>query len=122
MAPINPYTKTIGEGAMDANQEKEEPSEANKPASASQDVSMEMNSDMETLHTTSPSPSPPPQTTEPPVKDSYEDQCGDHDLPLTDQIMVMMRQETLRHLEFAWDAQRKLALLCTEDDIQLKED
>jgi hypothetical protein len=120
MAPINPDTKTIGEGAMDANQEKEEPSEANKPASASQDVSMEMNSDMETLHTTS--PSPPPQTTEPPVKDSYEDQCGDHDLPLTDQIMVMMRQETLRHLEFAWDAQRKLALLCTEDDIQLKED
>ncbi len=64
-----------------------------------------------------PTPSPPPQTFEPPVRCGLDNVFGDQDdLPLTDQIMVIMRQETLRHLEFAWNAQRKLALLCAEND------
>mmetsp|Transcript_23706 Transcript_23706/g.36046 ORF Transcript_23706/g.36046 Transcript_23706/m.36046 type:complete len:91 (-) Transcript_23706:226-498(-) len=32
------------------------------------------------------------------------------------QVMEMINQETLRHLEFAWEAQRNLAVLCSKDD------
>jgi len=64
-------------------------------------------------HTT---PSPPPQTNEPLVNEHREDKNND-ELPLTHQIMEIMKQETLRHLEFAWEAQRDLAMLCTDDEI-----
>lgn len=32
----------------------------------------------------------------------------------TDAIMTLIQKETLRHLEFAWEAERKLARLCQQ--------
>lgn len=64
------------------------------------------------------SSSPPPQTIEPPIEDSSDENF--QNLQLSDQIMVLMRQETLRHLECAWEAQRRLALLCAEYDVPLR--
>lgn len=56
----------------------------------------------------SPSPSPPPQTSD------VEDNSGCEQMEMSDQIMELMRREALRHLEFAWEAERNLVLLCQD--------
>ena len=56
----------------------------------------------------SPSPSPPPQTSH------VEDDSGCEQMEMSDQIMELMRREALRHLEFAWEAERNLTLLCQD--------
>jgi hypothetical protein len=62
------------------------------------------NTDRVSNHSPAPSSSPPPQT-------SDSDDNNGHD-QMTDQIMELMRREALRHLEFAWEAERNLVLLC----------
>ena len=57
-----------------------------------------------------PSPSSPPQTS-----DVEDDNANEH-AQMTDQIMELMRREALRHLEFAWEAERNLVLFCQDND------
>ena len=65
-------------------------------------------------HPHSLSPSPPPQTSD----SDTEDNSRCEQMEMSDQIMELMRREALRHLEFAWEAERNLVLLCQDQDQQ----
>jgi hypothetical protein len=47
---------------------------------------------------------------------SFSSSCGDLQAIMADQVLEMIRNESLRHLEFAWEAQRKLARLCQDNN------
>lgn len=58
----------------------------------------------------------PPPKSQPhsPQTSHVEDDSGCEQMEMSDQIMELMRREALRHLEFAWEAERNLTLLCQD--------